>query len=121
MAGDIQVEAARSGAHVPKSLSRQGATQRDWLAARTRTVRRAILTVSFAAGALFTGLALRHSLQPAAPVQARSADPSNQSTTSQNQSSDVPSQSLFDDQKSNQFSIAPAPEVSSPRIRTVSS
>ena len=121
MAREIQADRSHGAVHLPKSVTRQGATQRDWILSRVRAVRRVIVVISFAAGTLFTGLALRHSLHPTAPVEAQTAGPPNQGQASQNQSIDVPSQSLFGNQTSSSFSVAPEPQVSTPRIRTVSS
>jgi hypothetical protein len=121
MAREAQRIPTRSGVHLPKTVSRRGTTQRDWIIGRLRVVRRAVVAVSFVTAALFTGLALHHSLQPASVAPAQSAAPSSQKATSQDQLSGVPSQSLFDNQTSSHFSVAPAPETSSSQVRTVTS
>jgi hypothetical protein len=108
---------ADNAKHVPKTLSRHGSNQRDWIVSRIRMVRRLTVVLSFAGGAVFTGLALRHSTLPsnAAPL---TANDTNVSSSSQvGQSDNTPSQSLFDNQSSSNFSVAPvapAPQTSQP-------
>ncbi len=111
---------ARSNVHLPKRVSREGTNQRDWLGTRLRAARRLTLMVSFAVGAAFTGLALRHSLKPVT-VQAQDVQTVSQQQPAQNQPVNVPSQSLFENQTSTNFSIAPAPRVSTQHVQTSSS
>jgi hypothetical protein len=125
MSRDIDADPDRPTVYLPKSVARHGSSQRDWIGSRIRRVRRVTFVLSFAAGTLFTGLALRHSTQPGGTVSAAGTQTAAQSQQSPGQSPNAPSQSLFDDQTSGNFSIAPAPapssRVSSPRVRTSSS
>ena len=120
MARDIQKGRTRSSVHLPKRVSRQGTNQRDWIVSRINAARRLTLMISFAAGAAFTGLALRHTLKPMT-VQAQDIQPISQQQTASNQSINVPSQSLFENQTSTNFSVAPAPQTPQYRVRTSSS
>ncbi len=120
MTRDNQKGRTLSNVHLPKRVSREGTHQRDWIVSRLRAARRLTLMISFAAGAAFTGLALRHTLKPVT-VQARDVQPVSQGQTTPSQSVNVPSQSLFENQTSTNFSVAPAPQVSRHRVQTSSS
>lgn len=112
MAREIQAAQSRGTVHLPKNVTRYGSNQRDWMVSRLRMIRRITIALSFGAGAVFTGLALRHSALPSSPPSAQ---------TVQSQVPNAPSQSLFDSQNSSNFSVAPAPRASVSRVRTVSS
>lgn len=123
MASQSRTASTSATIHVPKTVSRHGSSQRDWIASRMRLVRRVTLVLSLAGGAVFTGLALGHSTNPGNPATTGSAQSSNQITSAQQQLPNAPSQSLFDNQGGENFSVAPAPaaRVTTTRIRSVSS
>ncbi|MGA7670087.1 MAG: hypothetical protein WBW04_06675 [Nitrolancea sp.] len=108
---------ADNATHLPKTLSRHGSNQRDWIISRIRLVRRLTVVLSFAGGAIFTGLALRHSTLPSSAAPLPASDTTVTSSTQPVQSDNAPSQSLFDSQSSRSFSVAPAapaPQTSQP-------
>lgn len=121
MAREIQAAQSRGTVHLPKNVTRYGSNQRDWMVSRLRMIRRITIALSFGAGAVFTGLALRHSALPSSPPSAQTVQTSTQAQTVQSQVPNAPSQSLFDSQNSSNFSVAPAPRASVSRVRTVSS
>lgn len=122
MASQSRTASTSATIHVPKNVTRHGSSQRDWIASRMRLVRRVTLVVSLAGGAVFTGLALGHSTNPGNPATTTTVQSSNQLTSAQ-QLPNAPSQSLFNNQGGENFSVAPAPaaRVTTTRIRSVSS